>query len=131
MLYLPPTSCIGSILSTAVVSTSVPVSTVTSLCSVNLTPGVWSMTANNFYAAGSGTVTMITCVYASFSTSATLLDTMYSTRIPCVSYCFGTTATTYLNIPITRYVATILTQTYYLLAYCTGTGTFNAHCILF
>ena len=101
-------------------------STVTSLCSINLTPGVWSVTGNIFYAAGSGTVTTITCVYASISTSATLLDTTYSTRIPCVSYSFGTTANTYLNIPITKYVATTSTQTYYLLAYSTGTGTLSA-----
>ena len=87
-------------------------STVTSLCSINLTSGVWSVTGSIFYAAGSGTVRIITCVYASISTSATVLDTTYSTRTPSVNYSFGTTANTYLNIAVTRYVATTSNQTY-------------------
>ena len=89
-------------------------STVTSLCSINLTSGVWSVTGSIFYAAGSGTVRTITCVYASISTSATVLDTTYSTRVPAVGYTFGTPAHTYLNIPITKYVATTTNQMFYL-----------------
>ena len=59
-------------------ATTVATGTIVVLCSIALAPGVWSISGNIFYAASSGTVTTIQCVYASISTS-TGIDTQYST----------------------------------------------------
>ena len=84
---VPPKRCVGNILTGTVITTVIPISTVVSLCTIYLTPAMWSVTGNIFNAAKSGTVSTTT--------------TMYSTRNPTVGYIFGSTANTHFNIPIT------------------------------
>ena len=45
---VPPTGCVGNIITGPVTAQSVAVSTVVCLCTINLTPRVWSVTSNIF-----------------------------------------------------------------------------------
>ena len=122
----PTAGFIGSVVSGTITATTLTTPTVLSISSIPLTPGVWSVSASVYYRALSGTVSTVTCVGCSISTANNTADSIYNTVVACNGYAFGTSGKTFLNVPCTRFVSLTANQTFYLSAFCDGTGSLTA-----
>jgi hypothetical protein len=99
---------------------------IASISSITLTPGIWIITANISYKCTSGSVNTITNIACSISTVNNTLDTVYTCLYNATNFTFYYPAgRTFLSGPCTRIAYLTANQTYYLVASIMGTGTLS------